>query len=331
MTRTPHKLSIAFLLLLTLAGCRWPWQSEGPSTTITLSGTVEAHQADLAFQVGGRMTELKVDEGDAVAAGDAVATLDSQDLTLAVQQAEANKNAAAAALAALNAGSRPQELRVAEATVAKAEAERDFAASDIKRVEDLLPQKLATQAQLDGARMQQRLAIAALQQANQTLALLREGPRVEDIHQAEAVFAARGAALDSARRQLDYTHLVSPVSGVVSLRLAEQGEVVAPGQPVLRVAELARPWVRAYLNESDLARVKLGQATHVTVDGLPGQVFQGHLSFISPVAEFTPKTVETHELRVALVYRVKVEVDDPQQRLKIGMPADVTLDAATTP
>ena len=124
---------------------------------------------------------------------------------------------------------------------------------------------------------------------------------------------------------LGYAALVSPVGGIVSVRLAEAGQVVAAGQPVLRIAELTQPWVRAYLAEADLTRVQLGQPVEVRVDGLPGQVLHGRLSFISPQAEFTPKTVETKALRVDLVYRIKVDVDDPQGRLKIGMPADVTI------
>ena len=123
----------------------------------------------------------------------------------------------------------------------------------------------------------------------------------------------------------------SPVAGTVSVRLAEAGQVVAAGQPVLRIAELAHPWVRVYLAEADLPRVQLGQRAEVRVDGVPGKVFAGRLAFIAPQAEFTPKTVETKALRVDLVYRAKVEVDDPLGQLKIGMPADVTLPLARNP
>ena len=162
-------------------------------------------------------------------------------------------------------------------------------------------------------------------QARHSLALLREGPRQEDIDRAAAEHQARQVAVSIAEQQLVYTELRSPVAGVVSVRLADAGEVVAKGQAVLRIAELTRPWVRAYLNETDLARVKLGQAAEIRVDGLPDQVFSGRLSFISPEAEFTPKTVETRALRVDLVYRIKVDVDNPDGLLKLGMPVDVIL------
>ncbi|KPK38881.1 MAG: hypothetical protein AMJ69_07260, partial [Gammaproteobacteria bacterium SG8_47] len=123
--------------------------------------------------------------------------------------------------------------------------------------------------------------------------------------------------------------LASPVAGIVSVRLAEAGQVLAMGQPVLRITELSVPWIRAYLRETDLPRVKLGQPVTVRVDGLPDKAFTGRLSFISPQAEFTPKTVETRELRVDLVYRIKVEVANPDGLLKVGMPADLTLEPQT--
>ncbi len=169
--------------------------------------------------------------------------------------------------------------------------------------------------------------MAGVEQARQNLALLREGPRQEDIDQAAATLRARQATVETAQQQLAYVQLYSPVAGVVSVRLAEVGEVVSSGKPVLRVAELSRPWVRAYLNEADLPQVRLGQPAEVRADGLPGRVLAGRLAFISPDAEFTPKTVETRALRVDLVYRVKIEVENPDGALKLGQPADVLLKA----
>jgi len=170
------------------------------------------------------------------------------------------------------------------------------------------------------------VAKSAVRRAQQQLQLLKEGPRQEDIDKAKAQLEALRSALQTAERQQHYTHLVSPVSGSITLRQAEAGEMVGAGQPVFKVAQLTRPWVRAYINETDLARVHLGQAAKVTVDGLPDKSFKGKLSFISPKAEFTPKSVETRDLRVDLVYRVKIELEDPERILKLGMPADVMLD-----
>lgn len=325
----------AFVWLLTLSllplltAFRWPWQSTGDTGRIELSGTVEAREVELAFQVGGRIASLLVDEGDAVQVGQPIAMLDAGDYELALHAATAQMEATRAALAALQAGTRAQELRVAEAQLAKAQADLDYALVEFKRIAELVSKKLAPQDQLDQARQHQNVALAGVEQTRQNLALLREGPRREDIDQAAATLRARQAAVETTQRQLDYTKARSPVAGVVAVRLAEVGEIVSSGKPVLRIAELGRPWVRAYLNETDLTRVRVGQAAEVRVDGLPGKVLVGRLAFVSPNAEFTPKTVETRALRVDLVYRVKIEVDNPGGVLKLGQPADVVLKAAT--
>lgn len=321
---------LALSIFPLLLAFRWPWQSVDESRQIELSGTVEAREIDLAFQVGGRIAMLRVDEGDSVQIEQEVATLDAHDFELALSNAIAQAEAAQAALAALRAGTRIQELRVAEAQLAKAQADLDYIRVEFKRIADLVTKKLAAQDQLDQARQRQNVALAGVEQALQNLALLREGPRREDIDQAAATLRARQATVETTRRQLEYTRLQSPVAGMVSVRLAEAGEIVSPGKTVLRIAELSRPWVRAYLNEKDLTRVRLGQAAQIRIDGLPGKVFEGRLAFISPTAEFTPKTVETHALRVDMVYRVKVQVDNPDGVLKLGQPADVVL-STTSP
>jgi HlyD family secretion protein len=323
-------LGLAILVALPLLfAFRWPWQTADTPNRIELSGTVEAREVDLAFQVSGRIARLDVDEGNAVQAGQPVASLDENDYQLALRNATAQRDAAQAALAVLQAGTRIQELRVAEAQLGKAQADLDYAHLEYQRVAELIPKRLAAQERLDQMRLQQEVAQAGIEQARQNLALLREGPRQEELDRAAAELRARQAAVEMAQRQLEYAQLHSPVAGVVSVRLAEAGEVAAVGKSVLRVAELGQPWVRAYLNETDLARVRLGQPAEVRVDGLPGQVLNGRLAFIAPEAEFTPKTVETRALRVDLVYRVKVEVDNPAGLLKLGMPADVALTAVT--
>lgn len=313
--------------LILLAACT----REPASEQIRLSGTVEARESDLAFQVPGRIVRLLADEGATVEAGQVIAELDPRDYELALQRARAEADAARQALAALQAGTREQEIRVAEATVARAGSELRFARAEEARVAKLVPNHLASQQQLDQARLQVQVADSVLQQATETLKLLREGPRAEDIARARAELAARQVMVESAEQQLRYIELKSPASGVLSVRLAEAGEVVAAGQPVLRLAELDRPWVRAWLNEKDLARVRHGQAAEVRVDAYPDTVFHGRLGFVSPQAEFTPKTVETRELRVDLVYRIKVDVDDAAGRFKVGMPADVLLEPEPAP
>ncbi len=312
---------LALLVLLALMGCNG---QEGPRDRVVLAGTIEARESELSFRVSGRIASVEVDEGSGVASGQTVALLDDEDYRLAVERAEAEAAAARAALEALQAGSRVQEVRVAQAALARAEAERTFARAEVRRLETLVARHLASEEQLEQAQLRRDVAEAGVEQARQNLALVREGPRAEEIRRAEAEFQARQSGLAIAKQQLAYTRLITPLAGVVSVRMAEPGEVVASGQPVLRVAALEKTWVRAYLNETDLARVRLGQAAHVEVDGID-RSFEGRLSFISPEAEFTPKTVETRQLRVGLVYRIKVQVDNPERVLKIGMPADVTI------
>ena len=322
-------LRLATLLLLPLLlAFRWPWQPASETGWIELSGAVEAREVDLAFQVGGRIAQLAVDEGDAVQTGQPIATLDPQDYDLALRNATAQMEAAQAALAALQNGTRIQELRVAEAKLNQAQADLDYARAEFRRITELVSRKLASAEQMDRSQQQQNVALAGVEQARQNLALLREGPRQEDLDRAAAELRAQQAAVEIAQRQQAYTQLSSPVIGMVTVRLAEKGEVVAAGKAVLRIAELGQPWIRAYLNETDLGRVRLGQAAEVRVDSLPGKVLRGRLAFIAPDAEFTPKTVETRALRVDLVYRIKIDVDNPDGALKLGMPADVRLQAA---
>ncbi len=322
--------SIALLSLFSLAlgGCPWS-DNAAQDGMLRLSGTVEAHETDLAFQVAGRIEKLPADEGMAVTPDMLIAQLDATDYQLTVQRLEAEATAAEKALDLLKAGARIQELRVAEAAQTRAQSELKYAEGEHRRVKNLAQRNLASPDQLDQARLREDVARSALEQARQNLQLLREGARREEIERAEAELAARRAALESARRQRDYTRLMSGVSGYVTVRMAEAGEVVAPGQPVVRVAQLDRPWIRAYLSEADLARVRLGQKVRVTADGVPDHPFDGTLVFIASQAEFTPKTVETRELRVDLVYRIKVEVDNRDGLLKLGMPADVAIETAS--
>jgi len=323
--RAPRMLVL--LALLALSACRLPWDPDPERDAVLLSGSIDAHEVDLSFQAPGRILRLVADEGRHVAQGDVVAELDPLDIELALARARAQEQSARKALAVLRAGSRAQEIASAQAAVQQAQADSNFANHEVDRTRDLIAKGFESDQALDRARSSADTTAAKLEQARQNLSLLKEGPRHEDIDRAAAELAAAHAEAESAQRQLGYVKLMSPAAGVISVRLAEAGQVVTAGQPVFRLAQLDRPWVRAYLAERDLPRVKLGQDAQVRVDGLPGKVFEGRLAFISPVAEFTPKTVETRALRVDLVYRVTVDVDNAQAQLKIGMPADVTLPA----
>jgi len=321
-------LAITFLTL-GLVGCdavSWPWRDRSTHDTLLLSGTVDAHEVDLSFQVAGRILRLDTDEGRTVGTGETLAELDPRDFELALAKARAQANSAEKALAVLKAGARAQDIHAAEASVRQAQADLKLAQVQQDRTSKLVAERFSPPQQLDTANDAVDVSAAKLEQARQNLSLLREGSRKEDIERAGADLLAANIAASTAEQQLAYTRLVSPVAGVVSVRVAERGQNVAAGQSVLRVAELDRPWVRIYLGEKELPRVRLGQPAQVVLDGLPGRVFNGRLAFISPEAEFTPKTVETRALRVDLVYRAKVEVDDAAGLLKIGMPADVRIE-----
>ncbi len=328
--RAPFLTALHLLLataLIGLSGCdvSWPWTDRTKDSVILLSGTVDAHEVDLSFQVPGRILHLDTDEGQPVEVGALLAALDPRDYELALARAHAQAASSDKALEVLKAGSRAQDIRGAEAALRQAEADLRFARTQQERTAKLVAEHFLPPQQLDTANDQVDVATAKAEEARESLSLLREGPRKEDIARASADLDAANALAATAEQQLAYTRLFSPVVGIVSVRQAEQGQFVTAGQPVFRIAELDRPWVRAYLDEKDLPRVKLGQSAQVQVDGLPGKQFAGHLTFISPEAEFTPKTVETRALRVDLVYRVKVDVDDAASQLKIGMPADVRL------
>ena len=327
MSAKKNKVLIVVVLVALLAGGGLWWQRQqhraGPADRILLAGTVEARQIRPGFLIQGRISALHVDEGMAVTRGTLLAELDAADYRLELRQATARRDAAAAALALLEAGSRPEEIGAAEATLAEAEARLGFATDEVQRLQELATKRLAAREELDNARMELRVARAVRERARQNLQLLQAGPRQQEITRARAELEAAAAAVATARQRLDHTRLAAPADGVVSQRLVEVGSVVSPGTPVFEIDSLRHPWVRAYLNERDLPRVRLGQAVTIRVDGLPGRSFSGRLAFISPRAEFTPKTVETRALRVDLVYRIKVDVDNPDGSLKLGMPVDL--------
>ncbi|HLH39075.1 MAG TPA: HlyD family efflux transporter periplasmic adaptor subunit [Bryobacteraceae bacterium] len=279
------------------------------------------------------------------------ATLESD---IASKQADLNR--ATASLEELLNGSRQQDIQQAEAAVRDAKAQVDLAQADWDRAQQLFKNEDISRQQYDQYRTRLDSAQALLHQAEQKYSLVKEGPRPEDIAQARAQVAAAKAALanaeaqrlelrrkeeamagglDEIRRskaqvqisetQLADTEARSPISGVVLVKSAEPGEVLAAGTTVVTIGDLEHPWLRAYINETDLGRVKLGQKVKLTTDSYPGKVYWGKISFISSVAEFTPKQIQTKEERVKLVYRIKVDVDNSSHELKNNMPVDAEI------
>ncbi len=322
-----------------------------------LDSTELAHQVALA-------------EANLEAAQAQLAVLEAGSRPEEIGQARAQLGQAKARLAELEAGSRPQEIEQAQAALELAQAQLDSAQAqarlcqtEAERQSKLYEAGVVPAQQWDQintayetaktqvsaaeqgvAAARERLSLAqegpraeqidqaraGLQAAANVYQLAVNGPRVETVAQARALVAAAQQQLELARTKLGYCEVASPLSGVVLTEVAEPGEYLQPGNPVLTVADLDHPWLRAYLNESDLGRVTLGQAVSVTTDSFPGKAFQGRITFIASEAEFTPKQVQTHAERVKLVYRVKIEIANPERELRPGMPADahIAADAA---
>ncbi len=292
---------------------------------LLISGNIEITDAELGFQIAGRVATREVDEGQPVQAGQVVARLETVDLEREVALREAELRAAKAVLAELRAGSRPEEIAQAEAVLASARAEAHRADLDLERQKTLRQQAVATVREYELAEATARVSAARVREAEERLALVRKGPRDEEIEQAEARVEQAREALGLARTRLGFATLSAPFAGLVLAKHLEPGEYASPGTPVVTVGDLEHPWLRAYIHETDLGRVKIGQRVEVTTDTYPGKVYEGRVTFLSAQAEFTPKNVQTQAERVKLVYRIKVELANPHQELKPGMPADARI------
>ena len=292
---------------------------------VRVSGNMEVTAVEVSFKVPGRVKERLVDEGVTVRAGQIIARLDSEDFEHEAAIRRADVEAVRAALAELEAGSRREEIGQAQAALTRAEAEANRLDIDYQREKALFAKEVIPQRQLDAARTAYETSQAAVLQARESLTLVRKGPRRERIDQARARLREAEVALAQAQTRLGYTTLTAPLTGLVLSKNVEAGEQVAAGTPVITVGEIYNTWVRAYIAETDLGRVKVGQQARVTTDTWPGRVYHGQVSFIASEAEFTPKNVQTEKERVKLVYRVKITIPNTQMELKPGMPADAEI------
>jgi HlyD family secretion protein len=269
--------------------------------------------------------ERLVDEGQKVAAGQVVARLEDNEIRQELAGREADLAAARAALAELQAGSRVEEIAQAEAAVGRLRAESRRAGDEYLRSEQLFKREVIARRDLDLAVAARDASSAALREVSERLRQVRAGARSETRQQAQARVQGAEASASLARTRLNETTLLAPTSGIVLSKNIEAGEQVAPGTPVVTIGRLEEVWIRGYVPEDQLPRIRLGQKSRVTVDGLKGKVFEGRLDFIAQEAEFTPKNVQTEKERVRLVYRIKITVPNPDMVLKPGMPADAVL------
>ncbi len=315
-------LGLLAALAFLLGACH---RTDSTDTAIRLSGNIEAVDAQVGFKIPGRVAARLVSEGERVAAGQPIAQLDDTEQKQTVALRRAELAAAEATLADLLAGSRPQELATAKAALRSAEADRDRARLELARQQELRSKDVTAARDLETADAAHAVAAARADQAAEALKLAEEGPRKDAVAAARARAESARAALALAETQLDNTRLAAPFAGTVLSHNIEPGEFVAAGTPIVTVADLAHVWVRAYVGQTDLGRLRHGQPVEVRTDTFPGKIYQGTVGFISSEAEFTPKTVQTEKERVKLVFRIKVDLANPHDELKPGMPADVTL------
>ncbi|HKZ53167.1 MAG TPA: HlyD family efflux transporter periplasmic adaptor subunit [Candidatus Acidoferrales bacterium] len=297
--------------------------SEG---ALTVSGNIEAHESVLSFKVQGRIVELLVEEGQWVKEGTVIARLDAADFRQQVALEDASLRVREAELALALAGTRQQEIEAAQQTLIDAEADLKQKGLDFERAQTLYGKDVISEEARDQAETNLKRAKAIYERAKQRYDEALEGTRKEQIAVARANVQQARERLRLARVNLDYSVLEAPKAGVVVVRQVELGEVVAPGTPVVTLADLDNVWLRGYISETDLGRVRWGQPATLRTDTYPGKTYPGRVSFIAAKAEFTPKSIQTQKERVTLVYRIKVDVDNPNHELKPGMPADAVID-----
>lgn len=315
--------SVAALALLGAAACRNP---QDPSL-IVASGHVEATDVRISAKVPGRLQSLPLQEGDTVVAGQELARVDTTDLDLALRQARAERAQAAAELRLRLAGARAEDIAELEAQIAGVEADLAGAQRDLDRMQGLLDSGSGTSKARDDAHTRRDVLSARLAATRQALARLQAGFRTEEKDAARARLLAVEARIAQIEQQIADATVVAPLAAVVTEKVAEQGELVQVGSPLVVLTRLEEPWLTAYVSALDLPKLRLGQSGQVVTDD--GQTRAGRISYIASQAEFTPKNVQTRDERIKLVYKVKVAVPNPDGLFKPGMPAEARFRAGS--
>ena len=330
-----RRIAVVILLALVAAGAyffyfrpRWKAADAQPDI-LKLSGNIETHESVVGFKVSGRIVELPIEEGQWVEPGTVLARLDTADYRQQLAIDEAAVRVQRRQLALGLAGTRRQQLEVAQQALANAKADLAQKQLDYTRAESLYREQVGSQMARDQAETNLKRAQTVVQSAQQQYDQALEGTRKEQLAVDRAQVLQAEQKLDLSRIYLDYTTLQAPKAGVILVRNAELGEVVAPNTPIITLGDLDHVWLRAYVNETDLGRIRWGQPVTVRTDSYPGKTYPGRVSFISSKAEFTPKSVQTYQERVTLVYRIKVDLENPNHELKPGMPADAEIDLAS--
>ncbi|WP_449257235.1 HlyD family efflux transporter periplasmic adaptor subunit [Bosea sp. (in: a-proteobacteria)] len=330
------KVLAPLLLIAVVAAGGWYWWSHrnmGDSGELALHGNVDIRQISLAFDGTGRISELRVEEGDSVKAGQVIGLLDTKTLELQARQQEANVEAQRQTLLRLHNGPRPEEIAQVRAQLASAEASATRADLDLSRATELKASASGaiTQQTIDQRRADAGTARAKVNELRAAVQLAEAGTRVEEIAGAQAQLKAAEASLALLQHQIDLGQLRAPVDAVVRSRLREPGDMVTSATAIFALALTEPKWIRVYASEPDLGRIRPGMTAQIFTDSHPDQPLVGKVGYISSVAEFTPKSVQTEELRTSLVYEVRVIVEDAGDALRLGQPVTVRLSTGTPP
>jgi len=333
-----QRLRVALILvaLVAIGAALWWWMSGrgAARNELALYGNIDLRQIDLPFNGSERIAEVLVQEGDHVRQGQVLARLDTSRLSPQVARAQADLEAQQQMVNRLHSGNRPAEIDQARANAAAARADAVNAHAQYERLRTLSQNtagRALSRQDLDSGQAAADAAEAKLNASEKALALELAGPRREDVAQGEAQLQSQQASLAMLQQQLKDAELRAPVDAVVRSRVVEPGEISSPQKTAFTLAIVDPKWVRTYVAETDLGSVREGLRGTVSVDAFPDRRFEGWIGFISPTAEFTPKPVETRELRSSLVYEVRVFVKDPEDQLRLGSPATVHLPLVTTP
>jgi len=311
-------VSVSVLLLFS---CR----SQKEAEAINASGTIEAVEVSVAAKTSGQVDEVFVEEGARVQTGDQLAVIDSDSLAIQLRQAEAGVDLAESQLQLLLKGARVEDVRQTEEGAKQAEANLFLAGEDLKRIRSLFEKESATAKMKEDAEARYQVAEAQHEAVEQALLKIRKLSRPEEVRASQARLAQAEAGRDLLKKTIADATIISPTSGIVTHKAVEAGEFVGPGTPLLTIADLDNVRLNIYVTEVELGRVRLGEPAEIRIDSYPDRVLSGTVVFISPEAEFTPKNVQTREERVKLVFRVKIEIPNPESILKPGMPADASI------
>ncbi|BDO03892.1 HlyD family secretion protein [Klebsiella quasipneumoniae] len=324
--KKPVVVILLIVILLAALGGGWWWYQSSRQQPLTLYGNVDIRTVNMSFRVGGRLASLTVDEGDSIRAGQTLGELDRAPYENALLQAQANVSTAQAQYDLMMAGYRSEEIAQAAAAVNQAQAAYDYAQNFYQRQLGLRASSAISANDLENARSSRDQAQATLKSAQDKLRQYRAGNRPQEIAQAKASLEQAQAALAQAKLDLHDTVLTAPSDGTLMTRAVEPGTMLNAGGTVLTLSLTHPVWVRAYVDEKNLGQAQPGQAVLLYTDSRPDKPYHGKIGFVSPSAEFTPKTVETPDLRTDLVYRLRIVVNDADGALRQGMPVTVSFD-----